>query len=592
MLNVTTTPNTLSLYRNNVLFFMLIILILTFSSKTLAENMESLDFGKLLRQADSIRSSEPQKLDNYLDYLAQHLTDLSTEEKNHYIYLRIYQATFKGQYKKALDLAHELDKLKVSFELKYRTDLTIVNIYALDQNWTKGLSLLSSILSRLGSVNKDLKQRTYFVAAILYSQLGQYSLTLHYANLIEPQTDRRNCFKSQLILLAKTELKELSPNNSSIHEGIQTCIQANEFAMSSLIYTYLANLYIKDEKPLQAIEVLNENFNLSEKSQYPKVMADIASILAKSYLLINDHSNAKHFALESLNIEKDLVNTPAFITTYKVLYQIAEYEKNYYNALIYHKKYAEADKAYLDETKAKHLAFQLAKHHEFENKTQIKMLDEQNQRLLLAKELSDKQQENNYLFIALLMTLMTLLAGWAYKSWMTQRHLKELAEFDSLTGIYNRGHFVQLAQSALKHHQKSQQEISCVLFDLDHFKQINDVYGHGVGDIVLKQVVDSCQKIGRHNDIFGRLGGEEFSFILPGCSILIAEDIANRCRNAIYEIDYLSLGLSSPITASFGITDGSRSGFELDDLLADADSAMYASKHHGRNTVSVYKKPN
>ena len=129
------------------------------------------------------------------------------------------------------------------------------------------------------------------------------------------------------------------------------------------------------------------------------------------------------------------------------------------------------------------------------------------------------------------------------------------------------------------------------MFDLDHFKKVNDCYGHACGDWALKETIKVCKDIGRKNDIFARLGGEEFCLVLPSCSIDAAMLRAEACRAAIEEIITEESGCEFSITASFGVTNVKRSGFELEKLLADADFAAYASKNNGRNRVTLFEVP-
>jgi diguanylate cyclase (GGDEF)-like protein len=129
------------------------------------------------------------------------------------------------------------------------------------------------------------------------------------------------------------------------------------------------------------------------------------------------------------------------------------------------------------------------------------------------------------------------------------------------------------------------------MFDLDHFKKVNDIFGHACGDWALKETIKACKGIGRQNDIFARLGGEEFCLVLPSCNIDAAMLRAEACRAAIEAIITEESGHDFSITASFGVTDVKRSGFTLDKLLADADMAAYTSKNAGRNRITLFEIP-
>ncbi|WP_394199891.1 GGDEF domain-containing protein [Shewanella waksmanii] len=387
---------------------------------------------------------------------------------------------------------------------------------------------------------------------------------------------------------AKLKLNQLDEKSEQIAEAIKTCQQSNEHLMVTIVAGYTATKLIETRKIPDALELLHTHLETVLKINYPPVTSRYYSLLSQAYFLNNESTKADSYAHLSLEMSVSLGNNESTLEAYYILFQIAEARGDHQLALDYHKKYAAADKAYLDDVKTKHLAFQLAQHQATEQKNQIDLLDKQNKLLRVEQQLATTEAENNRLFISLLISIITLLGFWAYKSWKTQQRLKQLAEYDALTKVYNRGHFTQLAEDALKYCASSDIQLSCILFDLDRFKQINDNYGHGCGDWVLKQVAQVCQAQGRKNDIFARLGGEEFCMILPSCDIQTALKLAESCRVAISQINTADSGYDFCITASLGVTDANLSGYSLDKLTADADTAMYQSKRNGRNRVTVF----
>ena len=185
--------------------------------------------------------------------------------------------------------------------------------------------------------------------------------------------------------------------------------------------------------------------------------------------------------------------------------------------------------------------------------------------------------------------IIFILAFFGYRSWRTQRRLKTLAEYDYLTQVYNRGHFMTIAQDMIKLSVKSKQVVTCIMIDLDKFKVINDTYGHGIGDWVLQAVSSTIKTCIRDNDAFARLGGEEFIILLPSCDIQAATYVSEHCLTKIASIDTAESGHTFDITASIGVTTSTLSGYELAKLMADADEAMYQSKENGRNQVTIFQ---
>jgi len=169
-----------------------------------------------------------------------------------------------------------------------------------------------------------------------------------------------------------------------------------------------------------------------------------------------------------------------------------------------------------------------------------------------------------------------------------QMSFRRLAETDTLTGISNRHHFTRQAEQALAYCARSGEDVGLIMFDLDHFKAINDRYGHVTGDFVLTRVAQECKKRCRRNDRFGRIGGEEFAILLIGCDLETTARMAHVCCAHIAEVDTSESGHCFPVTASFGVTTASLSGYELTRMLSHADQMLYRSKHDGRNQVSVH----
>nr|WP_240148067.1 GGDEF domain-containing protein [Luteibacter yeojuensis] len=161
-----------------------------------------------------------------------------------------------------------------------------------------------------------------------------------------------------------------------------------------------------------------------------------------------------------------------------------------------------------------------------------------------------------------------------------------MARRDSLTGICNRQHFVERAQQALLAAQKAGRPSCLILFDLDHFKLVNDTYGHSEGDWVLLRVVAECRDHLLQEDVFGRLGGEEFAILLPGTDEAKGSERAEAIRGAIAAPPPDGPS-SAHVTASFGVACTALHGVELDRLLIVADEALYRAKEAGRDRVVV-----
>jgi diguanylate cyclase (GGDEF)-like protein/PAS domain S-box-containing protein len=167
---------------------------------------------------------------------------------------------------------------------------------------------------------------------------------------------------------------------------------------------------------------------------------------------------------------------------------------------------------------------------------------------------------------------------------IANQRLSELSIRDPLTGVWNRRHFEELLTAEIHRFQRHGRHFVLIMFDIDHFKAVNDRFGHLVGDQILVTLTRITQAALRRGASLARLGGEEFVVLEPDCSLQHAKSIAERLRRIVENHDFPRVGR---ITASFGVIEARR-GESEDQMIDRVDGAMYASKKEGRNTVTVF----
>jgi diguanylate cyclase (GGDEF)-like protein/PAS domain S-box-containing protein len=168
-----------------------------------------------------------------------------------------------------------------------------------------------------------------------------------------------------------------------------------------------------------------------------------------------------------------------------------------------------------------------------------------------------------------------------------QEKLREHSIHDGLTGLYNRYYLDDFLRRELIAAKRADHLVSAIMADLDHFKEVNDRYGHLAGDKVLRDFSDLMKQHARGSDMCSRHGGEEFLLVLPRMAQDAAVERAEQLRRALAAAQMLYGGSSIAVTASFGVATFPRDGRPADELVAAADSALYAAKAAGRNRVSV-----
>ncbi|MBF0515040.1 MAG: diguanylate cyclase [Desulfovibrionaceae bacterium] len=208
-----------------------------------------------------------------------------------------------------------------------------------------------------------------------------------------------------------------------------------------------------------------------------------------------------------------------------------------------------------------------------------------------------KLDQNNLVILAFsLLTVASLIAlvYFFFRQMKTRLHkireeLRVMATTDALTGICNRGHLLERFHDEFERFKRHGGELGCIIFDLDHFKRVNDTHGHQAGDEVLAAFAKLVAGRVRPYDIFGRYGGEEFLLVLPQTDCQAALAFAERMRDLV-ETDLtprLSFALETPVTVSLGVTNANPADTTIDTVLKRADEALYRAKERGRNKVET-----
>jgi diguanylate cyclase (GGDEF)-like protein len=542
-----------------------------------------------LKRAESVRTSSPRDFASALAGLAEFEPGATPNQKLHIQLLRTYQKALTGNYQSAITDAIDIHQRAEDPTLKFRAALLAANTAAVTREFSLGLRYLEIALAMQDRVpNADERHLGSLVAAVLYTEYGQHSLSLHYAEqLLSLETSpRTRCVAHEKKIEAEWKLGTRTVTERDVNLAIDACMAQKEPIATGLLRGYLARQWAELGKTSEAIDLLETHLPEVEATGFPRLIGEIHSLLAEYRQAGGDLVRAERHARKVLAMGTSDAYSLPLVTAYKVLFETALERGDLVAALSEYRKFADADKARLDEIKAREFAFQLSRH-ELQQKNQaIELLQKQNEVLKLQQEVSRASTRNTQLLLALLAMVLAAIGYWAYKVKRVQVMLRRQAEMDGLTGLSNRRHFRETGEALLQRCASTGREASMVLLDLDHFKHINDRHGHAVGDWVLQQVAVALQAACREGDVCARLGGEEFSILSCGSDMEAARRIAQRCREHLAAIDTSVIG--RPVTASFGCATSARSSHAFETMFAHADAAMYQAKASGRDRVRVY----
>ena len=214
---------------------------------------------------------------------------------------------------------------------------------------------------------------------------------------------------------------------------------------------------------------------------------------------------------------------------------------------------------------------------------ETQLLENQVQIQQLKLDAQQRQQEASRLYLVLAGVIGASLALLACTLWRSRRRFRTQAQTDPLTGIANRRHFLERAQQVAGRNRLQPQTASVLVFDIDHFKLINDAHGHQAGDAAIRHVALHASSCLRGGDVLGRTGGEEFAALLPATDESTAWKVAEHIRQVIEQTPLNHHGDQIAITVSIGLVTGPLTGDNIETLMQFADKVMYRAKNAGRN---------
>jgi diguanylate cyclase (GGDEF)-like protein len=391
-----------------------------------------------------------------------------------------------------------------------------------------------------------------------------------------------------LLLIAHLTLN-VSMAASNVKDQSQVVVQTIEFQLRKDIVALAEQPIISSNKVnslLSDISSEKSSFNFAEQylillikarvKQQTQQHQDVILLIEKAKLL------SKYIATEQLFL-------PLFANAYLVLAdsyaEIKDYDNAYKNKKIFVDKYNE----YRDKKRENNIEKLTEGSAVAQKISENKLLANQNKlkELRIAdvhQQQEDQQKRFLLIFCTILLFILLLL-----RQLEVRRKLLVLAKTDSLTGLLNRTELFNQGHKLVQDASEQQLDLSVLLLDIDHFKLINDKFGHSVGDLILEKIASLVSETMRARDIFSRLGGEEFVALLPNTNLDHAKAIAMRVIEKIAQHNFSDLGVDYSITLSIGVANLKDTKPEFDDILHAADFAMYQAKAQGRNQMVSYE---
>lgn len=548
------------------------------------------DPAKFLDQADSLRLKNHARFLQMLEQIRREAPPLSEAEQWHLRYLEAWNAEFNGNSAESeLGLRQIIDHSGDS-NLSVEASALLVKLLSTNRRYGEAFALANHLATILPEI-KD-PQIRFDLLTDLSETLNfadQIDLAVQYARMANDAIPPGETACAPLLLQAAAldNGKRLTSSSPELHQAIEICTEARQTVLANAMWLVLVGLYIDENQPNKAIALLDRiTPSVQSTHYYPHLLSSQVE-RAQAYLQLGDDSEAQKVALAALAISHSDDTGDWVMNDYQVLYEIEKKQGHNAPALVYHERYSALEKSHLDDVHARALAYDMTEQRLLVQKMQADGLNKQNNILKLQQALASKAVETSRLYIALLLLALTTVVVWLFRLKRSQLRFKQLSSLDGLTGIFNYQHFTHEAERVLRMLEKKRGSACLIAIDLDHFKQINDTHGHALGDTVLKRTVAICRHQLRANDLFGRLGGEEFCVLLVDCQrdqgMAIADCIRAAMAATLIDVD----GGVVSFSASLGVACTDTSGYELQRLCKEADAALYKAKRAGRNRVVV-----
>ena len=338
-------------------------------------------------------------------------------------------------------------------------------------------------------------------------------------------------------------------------------------------------------KQLPPISQESGNFNAAEKY-----------LLLLLEAIVSAHNNNFEQAINLINrahefdkdISKKQLNTPLFSQSYLELAKYYVALKNYEQAYIAKKAYFSSMQNFTWDEHDKKVEL-LNKKYKTENKIQQNEVLV-NQSKLKKLELKESVQNQNLQQINTFLIIVTIgiFLFICFRQLKLRKKLIKQAKTDDLTQLPNRRFLFEEGKELATIFIEENLNFSLIVVDVDDFKQINDNYGHEVGDKTLQQIAILGNEVMRSRDVFVRLGGEEFVAMLPDTTLDEIKAVSERLREKVAEYDFSQVGIIESLSVSIGVAINKQEITHFEELLHNADLAMYQAKSHGKNQVVIF----
>lgn len=542
-------------------------------------------------------SGSRQDIRDGLDELEADLAQGGIRQKTRFVLLKARAAALEKRSARAIELLDGLLKQRSTLDpdLELRALNLATNLLIVDNRFEAGFNYYREALELAPGVRVPaMRADTYSVAAEFHTRIGEYSTAIEYANQALRQITREKAPRAHCIALerrarAELGLDEVEQALADYRAAVALCESIPDLVFAGISRIGLARALLRQNDAAPAEMNLKRAIDMLSRRGFSEGELEGRHRLADLMLDQNRVGEAKQVmapTLQWIEIPGDHAIRAAAM---RVKARIASSEQN--ERLVYEYSRRAIEFRQQQAARVRHMRFTLlmSAQDDRARERELELLRSQNSLAELDRE--SRRQDELALTIGGFGAVIAgiLLLALLIKAARDRQQFQRLSQHDGLTGLYNHTRFFELAQQAFQRSRQNAMPFSLIVADVDLFKQVNDEYGHLVGDSVLERIGSRLRGAFEPNAIIGRLGGEEFGIALIDCDI----------DTAVARIEHFRATLNRrrseedepAITMSFGVAELSRER-SLDVLYAHADQALYDAKDAGRNRVITVARIN
>jgi len=558
----------------------------------------SQDFKLQLDQLEHLTySGSRQEIRDEIERLEGELDQANTRQRARFTLLKARAAALENDSAMAINLLDELLAVRsmLDADLELRALNLATNLLVVEDRFEAGFDYFREALELAPGVRVPaMRADTYSVAAEFHARIGEYATAIEYASQAMDQValenaPRTHCVAYERRARARLGLEQLDQAISDYRTAVDLCQSIPDLVFAGIARIGLATGLRKRDVVGAAESDLRSAIEMLSRSGFVEGELEARYRLA-DLMLDQDRLNEAKRIMEPTMAWIETPGSHAVRAAAMLVHaRIAAIEDDQRSVYEYRRQAIEFNQQ--QATRIRHMRFTLlmSAQDDRARERELELLRSQNALAELDRE--NRRQEELALTVGGFGAVMAgiLLIALLIKAARDRRLFQRLSQSDGLTGLYNHTRFFELAQQAFQRARQNAMPFSLIVADIDLFKQVNDEYGHLVGDSVLERIGSRLRSAFEPDAIIGRLGGEEFGIALIDCEI---DTAVARIEHFRAMLNRRRLEEDEPVvTMSFGVAELSRER-SLDVLYAHADQALYDAKDAGRNRVITVAKIN